>query len=64
MADPIGYAVITYPQTGGSPEVGLTLYARLADAQEDRDHQQAETDKVGRRERHVVAEATSLDDDA
>jgi len=63
MGDPIGYVVITYPQTGGSPDLGWTLYDRLDDAQEDRDDQQAQTNAVGRKERHVVAEVTPIDEE-
>ncbi|WP_326646076.1 hypothetical protein OG884_15605 [Streptosporangium sp. NBC_01755] len=56
------YLVITYNQASHQPELGSwSLYTDLDDAQAERDDQQAQTDAVGRRDRHVVAEVTPIE---
>lgn len=59
----IGYVVLTFNQASHLPglPVGAELYDSLEDARNGRDWERAETARVGRRERHVIAEVTEMD---
>ena len=65
MSDPLGYVVITYNQASHQPGLPMAadLHSELEDAVNARDWERAETAKVGRRERHVIAEVFELDED-
>lgn len=61
----LGYIVATFNQASGWPGLnpGADLYADLEDAVNARDWERAETARTGRRERHVIAEVTEMDED-
>ena len=63
--DRLGYVVISYNQASHQPGLPMAadLYSELEDAVNARDWERAETAKVGRRERHVIAEVFELDED-
>lgn len=65
MADHLGYVVITFNQASGQPglSTGTDLHADLEDAVHARDWERAETARIGRRERHVIAEVIEMDED-
>lgn len=65
MSEHLGYVVVTYNQASHQPGLptGADLYADFQDAVNARDWEQAETAKVGRGERHVIAEVIELDGD-
>jgi hypothetical protein len=65
MADHLGYVVVSFNQASGWPalDTGADLHASLEDAVSARDWERAETAKIGRRERHVIAEVTEMDED-
>ena len=63
--DRLGYVVITYNQASHLPGLPMAadLHPELEDAVHARDWERAETAKVGRRERHVIAAVFEIDDD-
>lgn len=65
MSEPLGYVVITYNQASQLPGLPMAadLHSELEDAVNARDWERVETAKVGRRERHVIAEVFELDED-
>lgn len=64
MPEPIGYVVITYNQASHQPGLPMAadLHSELEDAVNARDWERAETARVGRGERHVIAEVFELDE--
>lgn len=63
--DRLGYVVITYNQASHLPGLPMAadLHSELEDAVIARDWERAETAKVGRGERHVIAEVFEMDED-
>lgn len=61
----VGYVVVTFNQVSHMPDLptGVALYDDVEDAREEQRYQTAETSKVGRGERHQVAEVVLLDDE-
>jgi hypothetical protein len=61
----LGYVVVSFNQASGQPglDTGADLHASLEDAVNARDWERAETARIGRRERHVIAEVVEMDED-
>ncbi len=60
----LGYVVVDWNQASGQPDVdtaGLYLDRESADA--DAVDRQAETDRIGRKERHTVAAVIEIEED-
>lgn len=57
--------MVTFNQASGQPglNTGADLHADLEDAVHARDWEQAETARIGRRERHVIAEVVGMDEE-
>lgn len=61
--DRIGFAVVTYNQASHWPGFDYSdLHTELEDAENERDYKREETKKIGRGERHVIAEVIELRD--
>lgn len=60
----LGYVIVDWNQASGRPDVDTAgLYTTREDAAADAAHRQAETDRIGRRERHTVAAVIEIDED-
>lgn len=59
----LGYVVVTWPQTGGQPDIDAPgLYLDRETAEDERDSRRAATAAAWRRERHEIAEVTEMED--
>jgi hypothetical protein len=63
-SDRIGYTVVTWPQTDGSPDIefGTGLLFELDQALALRDEVREDTERAGRSERHEVAEVVKMEE--
>jgi hypothetical protein len=59
----LGYVVVTWPQTGGQPDIDAPGLDDRDTAFIERDERRAQTKAVGRGERHEVAAVIRLEDD-
>lgn len=64
MGEHLGFIVVTLNPVSGMPELDFPdLHYSAGDARNGRDAKREETARLGRRERHVVAEVIELDED-
>jgi hypothetical protein len=62
--DVLGYVVVDWNQASGQPDVDTNgLYTTREDAESDAVYRQAETDRIGRGERHTVAAVIEIEED-
>jgi hypothetical protein len=63
MGDHLGYAVVTFNQASHQPELNYSdLHPDVEQATWELEAKREETAKVGRGERHVIAEVIELED--